>query len=180
MIPDVPSSPTIRRDSQARSASANRQMGSRNFESMGGQPSTLILAVPVVTKAPFLPLEHGSPPDETKPIAPIGPQACEPRPEHPVTRVDPQSARSASLVDDELMTRRNNLQLKREPPAERGDEEMHQCNAESSHGSVEWACLGARSQAILSCASAMGQSRRSGGKVNPNQCARISGTHRSI
>jgi hypothetical protein len=34
------------------------------------------------------------------------------------------------------MAQRNNLQLKRETPAERGDEEMHQCNAEYSHGSV--------------------------------------------
>jgi hypothetical protein len=39
-------------------------------------------------------------------------------------------------VDGELMAQRNNLQLQREPPAERGDEEVHQCNAECSHVSA--------------------------------------------
>ena len=98
--------------------------------------TTLTLAAPVVAEAPFLPLEHGSRPDETKPSAPTRPQACEPGPEHPVAGFNPKSARSASVMDGELMAQRNNLQLKREPPAERGDEEMHQCNAECSHGSV--------------------------------------------
>lgn len=71
-----------------------------------------------------------------KPNAPTRPQAREPRPEHPVARLDPKSARSASVVDSELVAPRNDLQLKPEPPVERGDEELHQCNAGCSHGSV--------------------------------------------
>jgi hypothetical protein len=131
----------------------------------------------VVAETPFLPLEHGSRPNETKPVAPIGPQTRETRSAHPIARLDPESARSASLVDGELMTQRNNLHLKRQPPAERGDEEVHQCKAECSHGRVEWLYLGARSQAALRRASAIEGSRWSGTKVSPNQCVRIFGTH---
>jgi len=142
------------------------------------RPTALTLAAPVIVEAPFLPLEHGSRPNETKPGAPTQPQACEPGPEHPVAGFNPKSARSASLLDGELMAKRNNLQLKREPPAEHGDEEVHQCNAKCSHGSVVWVRSGARSQAILRCASVKERSLRSGGKVSPNQCVRIFGTHR--
>ena len=110
----------------------------------------------MVAKAPFLPLEHGSRLDKAKPIAPIGSQTREPEPEHPVAGFNPKSARSASLVDGELMAQRNNLQLKRKATAERGDDEVHQCNAECSHGSVEWVRLGPRSQAALRRASAIG------------------------
>jgi hypothetical protein len=39
-------------------------------------------------------------------------------------------------VDGELTAQSNKFQLKYEPPAERGDEEMRQCNAEYSHGGV--------------------------------------------
>ncbi len=94
------------------------------------------LAAPVVAAAPFLPLEHGSRPDDKKPIAPTRPQACEPGPEYSVAGFNTKTARSASLVDGELMAQRNNLQLQREPPAERGAEEVHECNVECSHGSV--------------------------------------------
>jgi hypothetical protein len=81
-------------------------------------------------------------------------------------------------VDGKLMAQCNNFELQREPPAERGDEEVHQCNAECSHGSVVWVRSGARSLAVLRCASAIGRSPRSGGKVSPNQCVRIFGTHK--
>jgi hypothetical protein len=33
-------------------------------------------------------------------------------------------------VDGKLMAQCNNFELQRETPAERGDEEVHQCNAE--------------------------------------------------
>jgi len=75
------------------------------------------------------------------------------------------------------MVQCNNLQLKREPPAERGDEEVHQCNAECSNGRVVWVCSGPRSQAVLRCASAMEGALRSSGNVNPNQWVRIFGAH---
>jgi hypothetical protein len=48
------------------------------------------------------------------------------------------SPRSTSLVDGELMAQCNNLELQKEPPAERGDEEVHQCNAECPHGIFVW------------------------------------------
>lgn len=41
-----------------------------------------------------------------------------------------------SLVDGKMMAQRNNLPLKYEPPAERGDEEIRQCNAEFSQRAV--------------------------------------------
>jgi hypothetical protein len=83
----------------------------------------------------------------------------------------------ASLVDGELMAQRNNLQLKCESPAERGNEAIYQCNAEYSHGSVEWVDSVPRSQADVRRASATERLRRSDGKFSPNQCVRIFGTH---
>ena len=90
----------------------------------------LAFAAPVVPEATLLPLEHAPRPDELESLAPCRPEAREPRPKHTVARFDWQPPRPSSYVDGELVSKRNDFELKRAPAAERSGREVNEGETE--------------------------------------------------
>jgi hypothetical protein len=134
----------------------------------------------VVAETPLLPLKYGPWLNEVESLAPSGPEARGPRLEHPVAGLDPKSARSASLVDGELMTQCNHLELQREPPAERGGKEVTQGRPKCSH--VEFAL--SRLQGTMAVRTAVSKTGdvvpASDEKLRWNRRVRVFGTHRYV
>lgn len=98
--------PTARRDPRWRDLADQ----SSNLRVDGWSPRpALALTAPVIAKAALLPLEHRPWLNELDSVAPFRPEASKPRPEYPVARLDPESPRSTSLIDRQLMAQRNNL-----------------------------------------------------------------------
>ena len=80
----------------------------------------------MIAEAALVPLEHRPRLDKMQSLAPSGPESSEPRPEHTVAGLEAEPARSASFIDAQLMTQRNNLALECESVAECRAEKVDQ------------------------------------------------------
>ena len=125
-MPILPSSPTIRGAPQSGLADDMRRIRSRT--SLGDRwPPRLPRPTqlrPVLPELPSSPGDDGLGLDEDQGLAPAGPVAGEPGPEDAIGGLQPRSG-AGPLVDGELMSERQDLDLHGEPGPEQAMDERH-------------------------------------------------------